>query len=198
MSNLKDKSSYSPGEKAAVVRLITESEEWFEIQAGKRQRISPNLLSLARTASGGASPQTIHNWLATDISEKSIKARLSNRGRKHKWSEAFVDLLVGYVIHRRLDLKAVSAQDLIDWALGFFNYVISHQRISEIMWDYGFSSQLALSRNSRMTDEQVADDCVDFILELRELMKIWKRLWFMDETGLWSNNVERLTYHFRN
>jgi len=198
MSESKDKSSYTPGEKAAVVRLIRDSDEWAEIQAKKRQRISPTLMSLARTASGGADNKTIRNWLSTDISEDSLKAKLSKRGRKHRWSKAFLDLLVGYAVHRRLELKVVNAQNLIEFALGFFNYIISHQRISEIMWDYGFSSQLALARNSRMTDAQVADDCVQFILELRELMKIWKRLWFMDETGLWSNLVERMTYHFRN
>jgi hypothetical protein len=198
MSIIKDKSSYTSGEKAAVVRLITQSEEWGEIQAKKRQRISRELMSLARLASGGADNKTIRNWLTTDISEDAENKRLSERGRKRKWSKRFLGLLAGYAIARRLDLKAVSAQDLIEWALGYFNYIISQQRISEIMWEYGFSSQLALARNSRMTDEQVADDCVDFILDVRQLLKIWKRMWFMDETGLWSNNIQRQTYHFRN
>jgi hypothetical protein len=137
MSIIKDKSSYTSGEKTAVVRLITQSEEWGEIQAKKRQRISRELMSLARLASGGADNKTIRNWLTTDISEDAENKRLSERGRKRKWSKRVLDLLAGYAIARRLDLKAVSAQDLIDWALGYFNYIISQQRFSEIMWEYG-------------------------------------------------------------
>lgn len=198
MSLSKEKSSYSDGERLAAVRIIVQSKEWGEIQAHKRQRITPRLMSLARTASGGASDDTIRNWLRTDINPEKSKERLSKRGRKKKLAEDFIAVLVGFAVDRRLALKAVNAQDLIDFARGYFNITISKQRISEILESYGFSSQLSMERNSRMTDEQVAMDSLDFILRLRQERKKIKRLLVMDETGLWSNVVQRLTYHFIN
>ena len=93
---------------------------------------------------------------------------------------------------------AVSAKDLINFAIGSFNYIIKQQRVSEILNDYGFSSQLSVPRNSRMVDEQVVEDSIEFILTLRVYRKFFKRLLAMDETRFWSNVVQRLTYHFRN
>lgn len=198
MSLSKEKSSYSDGERIAAVRLIVESREWADIQAHKRQRISPRLMSLARTASGGASDRTIRNWLATDITPDATRERLRKRGRRKKFTRDFLAVLVGYAIDRRLDLLPVNAQHLIDFARGFFNIKISDQRISEVLQEFGFSSQLSMPRNSRMTDEQVALDSLEFILELRQLRQQYARLLVMDETGLWSNVVQRLTYHFVN
>jgi len=198
MSLSKEKSSYSDGERLAAVRIIVGSREWEDIQAHKRQRISPQLMSLARVASGGASDRSIRNWLSTDINSEAWNERLSKRGRKKKLSEDFIAIVVGFAIDRRLALKAVNAQDLIDFARGYFNINISKQRISEILQKYGFSSQLSMERNSRMTDEQVAMDSLDFILQLRQERKEFKRLLVMDETGLWSNVVQRLTFHFVN
>lgn len=198
MSHSKEKNSYTLGEKLAAVRIIRESQDWKEIQAGTRHRLSSHTLSLARVASGGASADQIRIWLQQDLSEEAVRERLSHRGAPLKFSEAFVDILVGYAIHRRLELKPVSAQDLSDFALGFFDIEISSQRISEILNEYGFSSQLSMPRNSRMTDRQVAEDCVKFILNLRRQRVNFPRLWVMDETGLWSNVVQRQTYHFRN
>ena len=155
-------------------------------------------MSLARVASGGASDRSIRNWLSTDINSEASNERLSKRGRKKKLSEDFIAIVVGFAIDRRLALKAVNAQDLIDFARGYFNINISKQRISEILQKYGFSSQLSMERNSRMTDDQVAMDSLDFILQLRQERKEFKRSLVMDETGLWSNVVQRLTYHFVN
>jgi hypothetical protein len=198
MSLSKETSSYSDGERLAALRIVTESEEWAEIQAHKRQRISPQLMSLARTASGGATSDTIRNWLNTDNNKNTIKERLSRRGRKKKLSEDLLAVIVGFAVDLRLNLKAVNAQHLIDFAHGYFNRNIEKQRISEIMESFGFSSQLSMERNSRMTDEAVAMDSLDFILQLRKDRKQFKRLLVMDETGLWSNVVQRLTYHFVN
>jgi hypothetical protein len=198
MSLSKEKSSYSDGERIAAVRLVVESKEWADIQAHKRRRISPHLMALARTASGGASDQSIRNWLATDITPDASCERLRKRGRRKKFSRDFLALLVGYAIDRRLDLLPVNAQHLIDFAHGYFNIKISDQRISEVLHEYGFSSQLSMARNSRMTDEQVALDSLDFILQLRREREHFSRILVMDETGLWSNVVQRLTYHFVN
>lgn len=204
MSSSKEKRSYPFGVKLATVRIVKAQSDWEEIQEGKRRRLSADTLTLARAASGGASDDAIRKWLNSnidedpEIAEKEEKERLSLRGAKLKLESDFQALLVGHAIHRRLSFRAVNAQDLIDFARGTFGIDIAQQRISEILIAYGFSSQLSMGRNSRMTDEKVAEDCVAFILELRVLRKTFKKLMVMDETGLWSNVVARLTYHFRN
>jgi hypothetical protein len=204
MAMSKKKTSYSFGEKLAVVRLVKASDDWKDTQARKRRRLSPSTMDLARAASGGASDDTIRRWLSLNIegdptaAEEEEKERLAARGAKAKYEADFKALLVGHAIHRRLSFRAVHAQNLIDFAHGTFGIVIKQQRVSEILNSYGFSSQLSMGRNSRMTDEKVAEDCVTFILELRERRKTFPGLLVMDETGLWSNVVARLTYHFRN
>lgn len=155
-------------------------------------------MTLAKTAPGGANPHTIRNWIRTDINSEGSSDRLSKRGRKKKISNDLLALVVGFAIDHRLGMLAVSAQHLIDFARGYFNVNISKQRISEILETYGFSSQLSMGRNSRMTDESVAEDSLNFILQLRNDGKQFKRILIMDETGLWSNVVQRLTYHFIN
>jgi hypothetical protein len=198
MSLSKEKNSYTFEERQAALRIIYASEDWAEMCAGKRRRLTPTTMSLARTASGGASNDALHRWLIEDNSPENIAERLSRRGRKPSYSEDFKDIVVGYAISRRLDNKPVSAEDLMNFALGCFNISLRSQRVSEIMRDYGLSSQLSVPRNSRMVDYQVAEDCVKFILELRALLKLFPNLLFMDETGLWSNVVQRRTYHFSN
>ncbi len=204
MSLNKEKRSYPFGVKLATVRIVKAQTDWKEVEQGKRRRLSLDTMTLARAASGGASDDAIRKWMNSnidedpDIAEKEEKERLSLRGAKLKFEPDFQALLVGHAIHRRLSFRAVNAQDLIDFARGTFGINIVQQRISEILIAYGFSSQLSMGRNSRMTDEKVAEDCVAFILELRVLLKAFKKLMVMDETGLWSNVVARLTYHFRN
>lgn len=204
MESVEEKKSYSFGVKLATVRFIKATSDWKEIQERKRRRLSSSTMSLARATSGGATPEAIHNWLKLnldeepELAEEEERERLAKRGAKQKLEADFKALLVGYAIHRRLSFRAVGAQDLIDFARGIFGKVILQQRVSEILNGYGFTSQLSMGRNSRMTDEKVAEDCVAFILELRQVRKSFWSLLVMDETGLWSNVVARLTYHFRN
>ncbi len=204
MSLSKEKRSYPFGVKLATVRAVKAQPDWTEVEGGKRRRLSADTLTLARTISGGASDDAIRKWVYSNIdedpetAEKKEKERLALRGAKPKLDPDFQALVVGHAIHRRLSFKAVNAEDLVAFARGTFGIDIAQQRISEILIAYGFSSQLSMGRNSRMTDEKVADDCVAFILELRELRKTFYKLMVMDETGLWSNVVARLTYHFRN
>lgn len=204
MSASKEISSYSFGVKLATVRLVKATDDWKEIQEQKRRRLSSSTLTLARTVSGGATEQTIRNWLKLNLDEdpdaakEEERERLAKRGAKQKFDADFKALLVGYAIHRRLSFRAVGAQDLIDFAHGTFGRVIIQQRVSEILTAYGFTSQLSMGRNSRMTDEKVVEECVAFILHIREVRKLFPYLLVMDETGLWSNVVARLTYHFRN
>jgi hypothetical protein len=198
MALSKEKNYYPPAVKQATVRLIQSSPEWIERGSGKRMRLSSKLMSQARVVANGATSKVIHLWLNTDISEDLEKERLSRRGRKAALSESFKKILVGRAIDHRMEFSAVSSENLIEFSLGSFNYIIKQQRVSEILNDYGFSSQLSVPRNSRMVDDQVVEDCIEFIMELRKHRKYFRRLLAMDETGLWSNVVKRLTYHFRN
>ncbi len=154
MSASKEISSYSFGVKLATVRLVKATDDWKEIQEQKRRRLSSSTLTLARTVSGGATEQTIRNWLKLnldedpDAAEEEERERLAKRGAKQKFDDDFKALLVGYAIHRRLSFRAVGAQDLIDFAHGTFGRVIIQQRVSEILTAYGFTSQLSMGRNS--------------------------------------------------
>lgn len=192
------KQSYSSATKQATVRFIQASSEWAELRKGKRLRLSPALLEQARTVSGGASNDSIHRWLNTDISDEAEEERLSRRGRKPGHSEDFRMVCLGFGISRRLEFLTLSGEHIIDFARGCFDVELRQQYVSELLTSYGITSQLAMSRNSRMTDPKVADESVEFILELRRGEKKFPRLMAMDETGLWSNVVERRTYHFRN
>ncbi len=49
-----------------------------------------------------------------------------------------------------------------------------------------------------MTDLDVANEAVEFLLSLRARRLRPDQILFMDETGLWSNAVERRTYNFVN
>lgn len=192
------KQSYSSATKQATIRFIKASPELAELRNGKRLRLSPDLLKQARTVAGGASTDSIHRWLRTDVSEEAEKERLSRRGRKPGHSEDFRMVCLGHGISRRLEFLSLSADHIIEFARGCFDVELRQQYVSELLTGYGITSQLAMTRNSRMTDPQVAEDAVQFILELRRAAKEFPRLKVMDETGLWSNVVERRTYHFRN
>jgi len=190
------KQSYPASVKRAVVRIIHGSPEWEEVQNGKRLRLSPDLMDQARLAAGGASNDSIRRWLETDISDEAEKERLSHRGRKPGHSEDFRMICLGHGIKRRIALLSLSADHIIDFARGCFNVTLRQPYVSELLTSHGLTSQLAMARNSRMTDPKVADDCVEFILELRRAAKDFPGLIAMDETGLWSNVVQRRTYHF--
>lgn len=190
------KQSYASSVKRATVRFIHSSPEWAEVQKGKRLRLSPSLLDQARTIAGGASNDSIRRWLDTDISDDAEEERLSHRGRKPGHSVDFRMICLGHGIKRRLDLLPLSAEHIIEFARGCFNVELRQPYVSELLTSHGITSQLAMARNSRMTDPKVADDSVEFILELRRAANEFPGLLGMDETGLWSNVVERRTYHF--
>lgn len=195
---MKRAQSYTNEIKQAAVRVVLESAEWKEICEGKRQRLSSRTLDLASVVSGGASYKAINRWINTDISPEAEKERLNHRGRKAEIPQDVKALCAGYAINRRLDLKAVSRQDIIDFARGIFDLNIAPQRVSEIMEDYGLSYQMALGRNSRMTSPEVAESAYDFILDIWRMKLDPKDIIVMDETGLWSNVTRKRTYHFVN
>lgn len=190
--------SYSVDTKTATVAFVKSHPEWEEIQGGVRERLSHPVMSQAQALSGGASEDAIHRWLFEDISPSAEKERLSHRGAKPMFPEDLIKLAIGYAIDVRLDLQALTRQKIIDFVHGFCGIEPQPQRISEWLEDHGFSSQMSRPRGSRMTDLEVANDAVEFLLALRARNLRPDQILFMDETGLWSNLVERRTYHFRN
>lgn len=190
--------SYSTDTKAATVAYVQSTPEWGEIQDGARKRLSHQVMSQAQVLSGGASPDAIHRWLSEDISPSAEIERLSHRGAKPVLAEDLVKLAVGFAIDLRLDLQAVNRERIIDFIYGFCGIKPQPQRVSDWLREHGFSSQMSLARSTRMTDLEVANEAVDFLLDLRARNLQPNQILVMDETGLWSNTVERRTYSFKN
>ena len=141
---------------------------------------------------------TVYTWMHTDMSKCAIKKRLSRRGRKPKLAEDQEVLLIGYVIQLRLALKAVNRNDVRQFAQAYFGKKLIPQYVSDLMKKYGLSFQTSLPRQSRMIEENVVDDAMKLISELRE--EGWQpmNIIVMDETGIWSNSISNKTYHFKN
>ena len=190
--------SYSSDTKQATIRFIKSDPRYAELPSGKRPRLDPSLLSQARAVAGGASDDSIRRWLDEDISPEAETERLSKRGRKQKYSDDFQSLLLGYAATERKAKRVVSGKSLQDFARQYFGYELRLSWISELLAAHRLSSQQTLPRNSRMVSPEVAEECVDFILETREEAKEFPGLVVMDETGLWSNVVQPRTYHFTN
>lgn len=155
-------------------------------------------LSIAQATSGGASRQTIYNWLHTDISQEAITERLSHRGRHALLSEAQEALLVGNVMDHRLNLLPVERRTVIDFAAAYLNKNLRPQFVSTMLQKRGISLQQSLPRGSRLVDLQVVAEALKIIVELREEGWAPRNILVMDETGIWSNIVPKKTYHFRN
>ncbi len=190
--------SYSLDTKTATVAFVKSTPDWAGIEEGVRERLSHPVMSQARTLSGGASVDAIHRWVFEDISPSAERERLSHRGAKPEFHEDIIKLALGYAIDLRLDLKAVDRAQIIDFVHGFCGIKPQPQRVSEWLSDHGFSSQMSIARSSRMTNLEVVNEAVEFLLELRARGLSPGQILVMDETGLWSNTVERRTYNFRN
>lgn len=190
--------SYSNDTKAATVAFVKGTPEWEQIRDGVHERLPHSVLDQARQLSGGASNDTIHRWIFNDISPSAEKERLSHRGSKPLFPEDMIKLAVGYAVDLRLDLQAVDRAKIVDFVHGFCGIKAQPQRVSEWLLDHGFSSQMSMPRSSRMTSLEVAEEAVEFLLSLRRRKLEPNQILFMDETGLWSNVVERRTYNSRN
>ena len=190
--------SYSSDTKSATVAFVKGTKEWEQIRDGVHERLSHSVLAQARLLSGGASDDTIHRWLFDDISPSAEKERLSRRGSKPLFPEDMVKLAMGFAVDLRLDLQAVDRGAIVDFVHGFCGIKPQPQRVSEWLLSHGFSSQMSMARSSRMTSLEVAEEAVEFLLSLRHMNLQPNQILFMDETGLWSNVVERRTYNFRN
>lgn len=155
-------------------------------------------LNLASTAAGGAAPAQIYKWLKSDLNEDAQEQREESRGRPRALSEDEEMLLVGRAISTRSSLHPVTLATLQRFCNSYLSVSPSLPTLSRLMSDRGFSSQKALSRNSRMVSTEVVEDALSAIEEIRSYDFPPHRVISMDETGLWSNVVKPKTYHFRN
>lgn len=154
--------------------------------------------SLASVAAGGASRSQLYEWMKSDLSEDAQQQHESNRGRPRVLSEDQESLLVGFAISARTSQLSLALTDLERFCTSYLSTSPSNPTLSRIMSEHGFTSQKALSRNSRMVSTEVVEDALASIEEIRSYGFPPHRIIAMDETGLWSNVTSRKTYHFKN
>jgi len=155
-------------------------------------------VELAQSAAGGGSRAQIFRWLKSDLSDDAVEQHEEGRGASPVLSEDETSLLVGFACYLRSTQKPVDSKILSQFCTSHLSKTPSQPTISRIMQRFGFSSQKTMTRNSRMVSEEVVEDALDAILELRSYEFSPDQLLFMDETGLWSNVSQPQTYHFAN
>lgn len=158
--------------------------------------ISP--INMAHAAAGGASKRQIYNWLNQDLSNEAHHARAERHRPDSMFTEDQIALIVGFACSTRSSLRTVNAETLQRFCETHLQVKPSRATISRILNKHGLTSQKALTRNSRMVTEEVVDDALGFIAELREYGFEPDQIIIMDETGLWSNVKAARTYHFKN
>ena len=149
----------------------------------------------ASVAAGGASKTQIYEWLKADLTSDH---ELETRGASPLLNEDLEMLLVGFTISMRSSFQPVTLATLTPFCQSHFNISPSLPTLSRIMSKHGFSSQKAMARNSRMVSQEVVEDALSFIEEIRSYAFPPHRVICMDETGLWSNVTTPKTYHFKN
>ena len=153
---------------------------------------------LACVAAGRASARSVSGWLKEDLSSASVSEKQEHRGAHTLLSEDQESLLVGFALSQRSSHEPVTLQTLYQFCDSHFNVTPSIPTLSRTMTTFGFSSQKATSRSSRMITTEVVDAALSSIEEIRSYDFPPDQVLFMDETGLWSNVRERKTYNYRN
>lgn len=153
---------------------------------------------LASVTAGGASKTQLYEWLKSDLTEDAQQQHEENRGRTRVLSEDHEALLVGFAVSTRSSLRPVILMDLKRFCCSYLSTSSSLSTLSRIMAEHGFSSQKTLNRNSRMVSQEVVEDALAAIEEIRSYDFPPHRIICMDETGLWSNVSAPKTYHFKN
>lgn len=189
--SLKRKRSYSGDTMRATVRAFQAVEHFMNDHPGP----GPDPMEIAVATSGGASERQIYRWIISDISERARVDRLSRRGAKPQIPMEFKWLAVGFVLHRRSCLLVVHRENVIEFFGNFLHLKVQPQYISKMLSSFGISLQTVLPRESRMTDEEVVDESINLLAEIRR--EGWKphNTFIMDETGAWSNVVSSKTYN---
>ena len=174
----------------AAVRAFREQER--QNQRHPDRIVSP--LQVAMCVGQVRSSSTIYNWLKEPVSRATLRRNLSRRGRHRLLTEAQEYLIIGHAIHRRSEFLAVQAKDLIMFSRKYLNVTLSQPYISVLLKRYGWSSQKTMTRSSRLVSDQVVDDAMKAIVELRGRGYAPEHTYVMDETGLWSNVMQPHTY----
>ena len=187
------KRSYSFQDKQHILSFVEEAKTNPNLRG---QSVS-QLIRLASTPRPPPSRASYYSWLRTPLTQEELRGNLSRRGRHALLTEEQKMLLLGFACHRRRLLKTVSLQHLRDFSSTHFDVVLHNSTVSTLMKDRGFSLQRTLKRNSRMTTQKVVNDAIQFLEKVRGYDYPPDRVIVMDETGLWSNTIERNTYHFR-
>lgn len=152
-------------------------------------------LTLASVAAGGATKPRIYEWLKSDLSND---AEEETRGASPVLNEDLEMLLVGFAVSMRSSLQPLTLATLKRFCQSYLSLSPSLPTLSRIMSKHGFSSQKVMARNSRMVSQEVVEDALAFIEEIRTYAFPPHRIICMDETGLWSNVTAPKTYHFKN
>lgn len=179
--------------KRAAVDVYREAKRFRNEEC--KDSITP--ISIAQVASGGAAPSQIFRWLKQDLSDEAHDSRIRHDRRSRALNEDQEMLFVGFATSRRSVLETVSLEILQQFCDNYLNVKPCLATLSNIMAQHGLSSQKALRRNSRMTSEEVVDDAIDALEQIRSYNYPPHRILCMDETGLWSNVAAPKTYHFR-
>jgi hypothetical protein len=153
---------------------------------------------LASAVSNGASSTQIKVWLKEDLSPAAVSQKPENRGAARLLSDDQEALLVGFALCSRSSSEPVTLTTLQQFCQSHLSVIPSLPTLSRTMNEFGFSSQKAMSRSSRMVTEEVVDAALSSLEEIRSYGFESDQLLFMDETGLWSNLREPRTYHYRN
>lgn len=184
---------YSLERKRAVVAIYKHAHDLKQNHGLKG--VSP--MNLALAAAGGATRRQIFHWLREDLSDEAFQARLARLGSQPMFTEDQVGLVVGFACCTRSNLRTLSADTIKNFCFAHLGKKPSSSTVSRILNEHGFTSQKALTRNSRMVSEDVVDDAIGFLSELREHGYAEDQILFMDETGLWSHVKAARTYHFK-
>ena len=188
------KRSYSFDERQQVLSVLKAAKERPELS----DLTQAQLISLAATHDHPPSVSTVYRWQHEGLSRDQYDNRLQRRGRSSKLTAEQKLLLCGYACFRRQAREGVSLQCLRDFSSTHLHTSLANSTLSVTMHDWGFSSQRAMKRESRLTTQKVVDDAIEFLSLVRSYQYSPDRIIVMDETGLWSNVVAPKTYHFRN
>lgn len=155
-------------------------------------------IEVASVAARGASRSSVYAWMERLEEGLSLEQHEEKRGRPRSLTEDQESLLVGFATTRRSNLEPVTLDDIKHFCDSYLTETISKPSISRIMNDHGFSSQRTMARGSRMVTQEVVEDALLAIEEIRSYNFPPHRVIVMDETGLWSNVTKPKTYHFVN
>jgi len=140
---------------------------------------------------------TVYYLRTLDSSPEARKERRGRKGIHTTFTRPIKKLIVGYALYERTKFRSVTGDHLIRFSQQATNLRPSSSTITRIMKAWGMSSQKSVGRNSRQVDTAVWTDAMTILEDIRSRGLLPEQILVMDETGLWSNHVQRRTYHGR-